>query len=103
MVGHVRQSYDDVYKGFLAAGMGTDMAKTFALQAANNEKITRRQVIEVQFPTNANMLGEQATIRGTPGSVANFAGGQSAAPVRRRAAPRKKRAAPKKKRATRRR
>ena len=103
MIAHVRKSYDDAYKGFLAAGMGTDMAKQFALQAANNEKLTRRQVIEVQFPTNANMLGQQATIRNTAGSVANFAGGQSAAPARRRAAPRKKRAAPKKKRATRRR
>ncbi len=99
MIGHVRKSYDDVYKGFLTAGMGTDMAKTFALQAANNEKITRRQVIEVQFPTNANTIGDMANIRGTAGSVVNLAGGQGAAPARRRAAPRKKRAAPRKKRA----
>ena len=91
MIGHVRKSYDDAYKGFLTAGMGTDMAKTFALQAANNEKITRRQVIETQFPTNANMIGDMA---GAAGSVANLAGGQSAAPARRR-----RRAAPKKKRA----
>ena len=90
MVGHVRKSYDDAYKGFLAAGMGTEMSKHYALAAANNEKITRRQVIETQFPTNANMIGEQATIRNTKTSVANFAGG--AAPPRRRAAPRKKRA-----------
>ena len=93
MIGHVRKSYDDAYKGFLTAGMGTDMAKTFALQVANNEKITRRQVIETQFPTNANMIGDMATIRGAAGSVMNLEGGQSrAAPARRRAAPRKKRA-----------
>ena len=93
MLTHVRQSYDDAYKGFLTAGMGMDMSKQFALQAANNEKITRRQVIETMFPTNANMIGDMSTIRGAAGSVANLAGGQGrAAPARRRAAPRKKRA-----------
>ena len=90
MIGHVRKSYDDAYKGFLAAGMSTDMAKGFALQAANNEKLTRRQVIETRFPTNANMIGEMASIKANAGSVMNFAGG--AAAPRRRAAPRKKRA-----------
>ena len=90
MVVHVRKSYDDAYRGFIAAGMGTDMARQFALAAANNEKITRRQVLETQYPTNANMIGEQATIRNTKTSVANFKGGQPA--PRRRAAPRAKRA-----------
>ena len=89
MVIQIRKSYEDAYKGFIGAGMGTDMAKSFALQAANNEKITRRQVIETQFPTNANMIGEQATIRNTKTSVANFKGGPA---PRRRAAPRAKRA-----------
>ena len=92
MIAHVRKSYDDAYKGFLTAGMGTDMAKQFALGAANNEKITRRQVIETMFPTNANMIGDMAT-KDAAGSVMNLAGGQGrAAPARRRAAPRKKRA-----------
>ena len=93
MIDHVRKSYDDAYKGFLTAGMGMDMAKQIALGAANNEKITRRQVIETMFPTNANMIGDMATIRGTAGSVMNLEGGQRrAGPARRRAAPRKKRA-----------
>ena len=93
MIGHVRKSYDDAYRGFLSAGMGMDMAKQFSLQAANNERITRRQVIEVRFPTNANMIGDMSTIKGTAGSVMNLEGGQGrAAPARRRAAPRKKRA-----------
>ena len=93
MIDHVRKSYDDAYKGFISAGMGTDLAKQFALQAANNEKLTRRQVIEVRFPTNANLIGDMSTIRGTAGSVMNLEGGQGrAAPARRRAAPRKKRA-----------
>ena len=90
MIGHVRKSYDDAYRGFLGAGMSTDMAKGFALQDANNEKLTRLQVIETQFPTNANMLGEMSAMRGNADSVMNFAGG--AAAPRRRAAPRKKRA-----------
>ena len=93
MIDHVRKSYDDAYRGFLSAGMGTDMAKQFSLQAANNERITRRQVIEVRFPTNANLIGDMTTIKDTAGSVMNLEGGQGrAAPARRRAAPRKKRA-----------
>ena len=90
MIGHVRKSYDDAYKGFLSAGMSTNMAKTFALQAANNEKLTRRQVIESMFPTSANTIGDMATIRGAAGSVMNLEGGQGAAPARRRAAPRRR-------------
>ena len=90
MLKHVRKSYDDAYVGFIGAGMSTDLAKSFALQAANNEKLTRRQVIETQFPTNANMIGEMSVMRGNADSVMNFAGG--AAAPRRRAAPRKKRA-----------
>ena len=79
MIVQVRKSYDDAYKGFITAGMSTDMAKGFALQAANNEKLTRRQVIETRFPTNANMIGEMADIKAATGSVVNFAGGQAAA------------------------
>ena len=37
MIGHVRKSYDDAYRGFLGAGMSTDMAKQFALQAASKK------------------------------------------------------------------
>ena len=87
MIVQVRKSFDDAYRGFLGAGMGTDLAKQFALQAANNEKVTRRQVIETMYPTSANMIGDMATIKAATGSVANFAGGQAAA---RRAAPRRR-------------
>ena len=59
MLVHVLKSYDDACKGFLGAGMGTDLAKQFALQAANNEKLTLRQVIETMFPTNANTIGDR--------------------------------------------
>ena len=95
MIGHVRKSSDDAYRGFLSAGMGTDMAKQFSLQAANNERITRRQVIEVRDPTNANLIGDMSTIKDAAGSVMNLAGGQGA--PRRRAAPARR--APRAKRA----
>ena len=98
MVGHIRTSYQDAFTGFLTAGMPTEAAKNAALQAANNEKLVRRQVIETQFPTGANYIGDMANIKSEGGSVMNFAGGAQAparrAPARRRAAPRKKRAAP---------
>ena len=64
-VGHIKQSYEDAFKGFIRAGMPTEAAKNAALQAANNEKLVRRQVIETQFPTGANFIGDMASIRGT--------------------------------------
>ena len=98
MVGHIRTSYQDAFTGFLKAGMPTEAAKSAALTAANNEKMVRRQVIETQFPTGANFIGDMASIKSEGGSVMNFAGSAQAparrAPARRRAAPRKKRAAP---------
>ena len=102
MIGHIKQSYEDAFKGFIKAGMPTDMAKNAALSAANNEKLVRRQVIETQFPTGANFIGDMANIKSEGGSVMNFTGGAQAparrAPARRRAAPRKKRAAPRRRR-----
>ena len=101
MVVHIRKSYEDAFSGFLEAGMPTEAAKTAALQAANNEKLVRRQVIETQFPTGANFIGDMANIKACGASVMNFAGGAQAparrAPARRRAAPRK-RAAPRRRR-----
>ena len=98
MVGHIRTSYQDAFSGFIEAGMPTDMAKNAALAAAANEKAVRRQVIETQFPSGANFIGDMASIKTNGGSVMNFAGSAQAparrAPARRRAAPRKKRAAP---------
>ena len=92
MVVHIRKSYEDAFSGFIEAGMPTEVAKNAALSAANNEKLVRRQVIESQFPTGANFIGNMVSIKGRGDSVMNFAGGR--APARRRAAPRKKRAAP---------
>ena len=98
MVKHIRTSYQDAFTGFLKAGMPTDAAKNAALMAANNEKLVRRQVIETQFPSGANFIGDMASIKASGRSVMNFSGGAQAparrAPARRRAAPRKKRAAP---------
>ena len=98
MVVHIRKSYEDAFSGFIEAGMPTEMAKNAALAAAANEKAVRRQVIETQFPTGANFIGDMASIKAGGGSVMNFAGGAQTparrAPARRRAAPRKKRAAP---------
>ena len=80
MVGHIRTSYQDAFTGFLKAGMPTDMAKNTALQAANNEKLVCRQVIESQFPTGANFIGDMANIKANGDSVMNFAGGAQAQP-----------------------
>ena len=101
MVVHIRKSYEDAFSGFLEAGMPTEVAENAALMAANNEKLVRRQVIETQFPSGANFIGDMASIKASGSSVMNFAGGAQTparrAPARRRAAPRK-RAAPRRRR-----
>ena len=57
----IRKSYEDAFSGFLEAGMPNDMAKNAALSAANNEKLVRRQVIETQFPTGSNFIGDMSS------------------------------------------
>ena len=86
MVAKVSNAYSDAYDGFIKAGLSNDMAKNFALNAANNEKAVRRQVLETRFPTNANMIGDAQTVRESAGG--NMLGARARAPARRRAKPR---------------
>ena len=89
----VDHSYQSSYAGFTDAGMPHEMAKNYALAAANTEKQVRRQIMETLYPSGANVIGDASMVRDTAGSVANLAGMGGGAPRRRRAAPRK-RAAP---------
>ena len=93
----VEQAYKSSYDGFTDAGMPHDMAKSYALAAANAEKQVRRQVLETLFPSGANLIGDAAMVRSMTGSIANLEGTGGQAPRRRRAAPRK-RAAPRRRR-----
>jgi len=93
----VEQAYKSSYDGFTDAGMPHEMAKNYALAAANAEKQVRRQVLETLFPSGANLIGDAAMVRSMTGSIANLEGTGGQAPRRRRAAPRK-RAAPRRRR-----
>ena len=93
----VEKAYTSSYDGFTDAGMPHEMAKNYALAAANAEKQVRRQVLETLYPSGANLIGDAAMVRSMTGSIANLAGTGGQAPRRRRAAPRK-RAAPRRRR-----
>ena len=89
--------YLNSYTGYSNAGMPHEMAKGYALAAANPEKQVRRQIMETLYPSGANLIGDASMVRDTAGSVANLTGMGGQAPSRRRAAPRK-RAAPRRRR-----
>ena len=97
VVAGVKKVYQNSYTGFSNAGMPHEMAKGYALAAANTEKQVRRQIMETLYPSGANLIGDASMVRDTAGSVANLAGMGGGAPRRRRAAPRK-RAAPRRRR-----
>ena len=97
VVAGVKKAYHNSYTGFSNAGMPHEMAKGYALAAADTEKQVRRQIMETLYPSGANIIGNASMVRGTEGSVARLegmgGGVPMSAPRRRRAAPRK-RAAP---------
>ena len=97
LVKGVNKVYLNSYTGFSNAGMPHEMAKGYALAAANTEKQVRRQIMETLYPSGANLIGDASMVRDTAGSVAHLAGMGGGAPRRRRAAPRK-RAAPRRRR-----
>jgi len=97
VVAGVKKVYHNSYTGFSNAGMPHEMAKSYALAAANTEKQVRRQIMETLYPSGANVIGNASLVRDTAGSVANLAGMGGGAPRRRRAAPRK-RAGPRRRR-----
>ena len=97
VVAGVKKVYHNSYTGFSNAGMPHEMAKNYALAAANAEKQVRHQVLETLYPSGANLIGDAAMVRSMTGSVANLTGTGGQAPRRRRAAPRK-RAAPRRRR-----
>ena len=97
VVAGVKKVYQNSYTGFSNAGMPHEMAKGYALAAANTEKQVRRQIMETLYPSGANVIGNASLVRDTEGSVARLEGMGGGAPRRRRAAPRK-RAAPRRRR-----
>ena len=89
MIDHVSASYADAYKGFIDAGLPTNMAKQYALAAANNEKQVRRQVLETQYPTNANLIGDMSIVNQSKTGVMSMPGNMgSRAPAKRKPATR---------------
>ena len=94
----MRHSVDDSFNvalsKYINVGMPTNLARQYAMQAAANEGQIQQQLMEVEFPSGANVIEENRTI--SSANETNFGGTPTRA--RRRAAPRKKRAASRRKR-----
>jgi len=91
MVDEVQKSYTAAYDGFIKAGLPTHMAKQYALAAANNEKQVRRQVLETQYPTNANLIGDMSIVNKSSTGVMSMPGNMGGRALRRPAKRRAKR------------
>ena len=87
----VDKSYADALEKYVATGMATDVAKSFAMRAADNERQIQQQILEVEYPSGANAIELSRSV--AVANSANYPGGMPAhAPARRRrAAPRKRR------------
>ena len=81
----VKASYFAANKSFLAAGYSADQAKGSALAAAEQTRQVQRMIIEQQYPSSANAIGNASTVR----SAGAFIGMAPRAAAPRRSAPRK--------------
>jgi len=59
----VTASYDTAFKEFMKAGYPSDQAKGSALAAAEQTRRVQRLIIEQQFPSSANAIGDARTVQ----------------------------------------
>ena len=58
----VDRSFTGALGKYIAADMPSDLARQCALPAADNERRIQQQVMEVEFPSRANVLEENRTV-----------------------------------------
>ena len=81
------QNYKAVLDQYLEVGLPTAQAQALALQAAAQTRDSMRQIIDLQFPASANIVGDASLVR-----QANPYGGLIPPPARRaRRAPARRR------------
>ena len=91
----VDQSFNEALGKYISVGMPTTLAREYALRAAGNEMQIQQQLMQVEFPSGANLIEENRTI--STANAKNYIGGVPRKRAPRRAAPRK-RAAPRRRR-----
>ena len=89
----VDKSYADALEKYVATGMATEVAKSFAMRAADNERQIQQQILEVEYPSGANAIELSRSV-----AVANSTNYPGGMPAPRRAPARRRRAAPRKRR-----
>jgi hypothetical protein len=89
-------TYNQTLTSLLATGLPTENAQAMALRAAANARDAQRQVLDFQFPANANIIGDASMVRN-----ANPYGGLLPSQAKPRAPPRRRAPARRKARARR--
>jgi len=89
MTASVDAVFTQAMEKYLKTKMPPDMARKFAMQAADNERQIQQQILEATFPSGANVIGMERQV--ATANIRNYPGGVSAqrAPARRKPARRK--------------
>ena len=92
MTEEVDNSFNAALNKYISVGMPADLARQYALQAAANEGQIQQQLMEIEFPSGANLIEEDRAI--SKANIKQYIGAPTRPPTRarRRAVPRKKRA-----------
>ena len=56
-------AYTKTLNSLLQTGLPSENAKAMAMKAAINVRDTQRQILDFQFPANANIIGDAAMVR----------------------------------------
>ena len=56
-------AYESTLNTLLQTGLPSENAKAMAMKAAINVRDTHRQILDFQFPANANIIGDAAMVR----------------------------------------
>ena len=95
MVEEVDSSFNAALGKYISVGTPADLARQYALRAASNEGQIQQQLMEIEFPSGANLIEETRAV--SKANMKQYIG--APAPARRRAP---RRAAPRKRAALRR-
>ena len=84
----VKATYTEAYGKYVEEGFPQALAEQYAMAASRGTYALERNIIEVKFPSSANVLNELTTLETKTGSVQQLKGAQYARAVKQAATPR---------------
>ena len=76
LVKAVDETYTEALAKYTGTGMSVDVAKSFAMRAADNERQIQQQILEVEYPSGANAIELSRSV--AVANSTNYPGGMPA-------------------------